>query len=117
MAVFATNAACNYNGRSFWARISWWKEQVLHIVPEMPRPIARGVETWLRGDAAIVRTVSKSLHELVSAFLIVMYLVVVVGGPVLVIIKVQTECTDMAKMISTQVPTLLENEEDRKSVV
>jgi hypothetical protein len=114
LTVFVINGVSAFYGRSFWDRIAWVKQQMEQILPEMPGPVKQGVKTWLRGDAAIVRTVKRSLHELVSAFLIIMYLVVVVGGPVIIIIKVQTECTDMAKMISTQIPTLLENEEVKR---
>ena len=46
----------------------------------------------------------------ISMFLIVGWLILVLGGPVLVAVKVQHECSDMAHVLSTQAPLLLEHE-------
>ena len=75
----------------------------------MPGLIERGFSIWLRGDRAIVQTLRKTLHESVSLFLIVGWLIVMIGGPVLVAVKVQQECSGMAIALSTQAPLLLKH--------
>ena len=55
-------------------------------------------------------TLRGSLPTTVSFFLIVGWLIVMFGGPVLVAVKVQQECSDMAIALSTQAPLVLQHE-------